>query len=77
MNQGNADELEEVEEIEAPDLLGKTLEEAQKIVKENEVELVIENETEEIDEQNIIVKEQIPNAGITIKKGSKIYIKYE
>ena len=65
------------EEIEAPDLLDKTLEEAQKIAKENEIELVIENEKEEMDKQNIIVKEQIPKAGIKIKKGSKIYIKYE
>lgn len=66
-----------VEEIQAPDLLGKTLEEAQKIAKENEIELVIENEVEELDKQNITVKEQMPKAGITVKKGSKIYIKYE
>ena len=75
VNQGNIEELEAVEKIQAPDLLGKTLEEAQKIAKENEVELVIENETEELDKQNTIVKEQVPNAGITIQKGSKIYIK--
>lgn len=77
VNQGNQDEVEEVEEIEAPDLLGKTLAEVQKIAKENEIELVIEGETEELDRQNIIVKEQIPKAGIRIKKGSKIYAKWE
>lgn len=77
VHQGNEEEVEQVEEIEAPDLLDKTLEEAQKIAKENEIELVIENEKEEMDKQNIIVKEQIPKAGIKIKKGSKIYIKYE
>lgn len=76
VSQGNEEEIEQVEEIEAPDLLEKTLEEALKITKENGIELVIENETEDLDKQNTIVREQIPRAGIKIKKGSKIYIKY-
>lgn len=77
VNQGNVEEIEAVEEIQAPDLVGKTLEEAQKIGKENEIELVLEQETEELDKKAVIVKEQTPKAGITIKKGSKIYIEYE
>lgn len=77
VNQGNIEEIETVEEIPAADLIGKTLEEAQKIAKENEVELVFENETEELDKKTAIVKEQTPKAGITIQKGSKIYIEYE
>ena len=77
MKQGNQEEVEVIEEIETPDLLGKTLEEAQKIAKESETELVIENETEEIDRQDVIVKEQVPKPGITIKKGSKIYVRYK
>lgn len=77
VNQGNQEEVEEVEEIEAPDLLGKTLAEAQKIAKENEIELVIEDEIEEMEKENVMVKEQIPKAGIRIKKGSKIYVRYE
>ena len=64
-----------VEEISTPDLVGKSLEEALKIAKENEVELVIENETEELDKQSTMVKEQVPKAGIIIKKGSKVYVK--
>ena len=77
VSQGNAEEVEVIEEIETPDLVGKTLEEALKIAKENEVELVIQNEEEEMDKQNTIVKEQVPKAGIRIKKGSKIYSIYE
>lgn len=77
VNKGNAEEVEIMEEIQTPDLLEKTLEEAQQIAKENEIELVIENEAEELDKNSIVVKKQIPNAGITIKKGSKIYIEYE
>lgn len=75
VSQGNVEEVEVIEEIETPDLVEKTLEEALKIAKESGVELVIENETEELDKQNTIIKEQIPKAGIVIKKGSKIYIK--
>ncbi len=76
VNQGNAEEVEVVEEIGAPDFVGKTLEEVSKMAKESEVELVIENEEEELDKQNTIVKEQVPKAGIIIKKGSKVYVKY-
>ena len=75
VNQGNEEEIEQIEEISAPDLIGKSLEEALKTAKENGVELVNENETEELDKQNVVITEQIPNAGITIKKGSKIYVK--
>ena len=49
---------------------------AEKIAKENGLELVIENLTEELDKQSVVVKEQTPKAGITVRKGSKIYIKY-
>ncbi len=77
VNQGNQEEVEVIEEIETPDLLGKTLAESQKIAKESEIELVIEGETEELEKQNAIVKEQVPKAGIMIKKGSKIYAKWE
>ena len=74
--QGNEEEVETVEEIEAPDLLGKTIEEALKITKESEIELVIENEIEDLDKQNTVIKEQIPKPGIKVKKGSKIYTRY-
>lgn len=75
VSKGNTEEVEEVEEVGTPDLVGKTIEEALKITKENQLELVIENETEELDKQNTIVKEQVPKAGIIIKKGSKIYVR--
>lgn len=77
VSQGNTEEIEIREQIEAPDLLGKTIEEAEKLAKENGVELVIQNEVEELDKNSAIIKEQIPKAGITIQKGSKIYIEYE
>ena len=75
VSQGNTEEVENIEQIQMPDVLGKTIEEAEKILKENGLEVVLENADETIDKKNVYVKEQMPNAGITVNKGSKIYIK--
>ena len=77
VNQGNVEEVEPVERVETPDLIGKSIKEAEKLLKESGLELIIENETEELDKDNTAVKEQVPNAGITVNKGSKVHIKYE
>lgn len=76
VNQGNQDEIEVVEQVKTPDLIGKTISEAEKIVKETGLELVIQNEIEEMDKENITIKTQTPQAGITINQGNKIYIEY-
>ena len=74
VNQGNTEEIEEIEQVETPDIIGKTIKEAENIWKENELELDIENESGELDKESVIIKEQIPKPGINIKKGSKITI---
>ena len=76
VTQGNTDEVEQIEQVQVPDLTEKTISEAQKILKDNSLEMVIENDSEELDKDNIIIKEQIPKAGITVNSASKIYIKY-
>ena len=76
VNQGNQDEIEQVEQIQTPNIEGLKIKEAEKVVKELGLELNIENDTEELDKENTIIKEQTPREGITINKGSKIYIKY-
>lgn len=76
IQQGNEEEITKKEEIQMPDLLEKTLEEAKKILKQNGLEGVIQNEIEGLDYKLNIVKEQIPKAGITINKGNKVYIEY-
>ena len=65
---------EVIEEVQTPDVLGKTLKEAEGILKENGLEAVYEVEGE-LDKENIIIKEQTPKAGIKVNKGSKIYLK--
>ena len=79
INQGNVDEVEQTEQLSTPDILGKSISDAEKILKENNLEMVIENnqdEQSEIDKENTFITEQTPNAGIVINKGSKVYIKY-
>ena len=76
VSQGNQDEIEQIEQIQTPNIEGLTIKEAEKILKENELQLSIENETEELDKENTVISEQTPKSGVIINKGSKIYIKY-
>ena len=76
VNQGNQEEVEQSEQVQVPDITGRTINEAQKILKDSSLEIVIENDSEELDKESIIIKEQIPKASITVNSGSKVYIKY-
>ena len=77
VSQGNQEEVEIREEVETPDIIGKTLNEAMKILKEYNLEIVIEDETEELNKDETIVLNQIPKPGIKINKSNKVYIKYK
>ena len=77
VNQGNTDEVEVAEQVTTPDVIGKTITEAEKIMKENGLELVVQNEEEEMDKDNSIIKTQTPQAGITINEGNKVYVEKE
>ena len=57
-----------------PNVEGKTLKEAQSILKENNLNLIINNEQEGMDKETTIVKEQTPKAKIKVKEGSSVYI---
>ena len=75
VNQGNTEEIENVEQIQTPDILNKSIKETEKILKESGLNYIIEDNTEEIDKENTYVKEQTPSAGIVVNKGSNIYLK--
>ena len=76
VEQGNKEEVEEIEKVEVPDIMGKTLSEAEKIIKEKGLEFVMQNSSKEenIDKEKVIIKNQTPSAGIILNKGNKIYI---
>lgn len=76
MSQGNQDEVDEKVEVIMPDITGNTIEEAEKILKENGIEIKINNDTEELDKKNTTVTKQIPEGGIKVYQGSCAYIEY-
>lgn len=67
-------EEEKVVEVEVPNIEGKTLNEATTILKENNLQLIINNEQDDMDKENIIIKEQTPKGGIKIRKGNSVYV---
>ena len=68
------DNEETISQVQVPDIMGKTLKEAEQILKENHLEIFIEDE--EIDKENTYVKNQIPSSGITVNEQSKVIIEY-
>ncbi len=78
VSQGNQEELEVVEEVSVPNIIGLSIKEAEKILKEVGLEMSIEGFTEEneetLDKENTIIKKQTPTEGIKINKGNKIFI---
>ena len=75
VSKGNQDEIEEIEEVEVPNIEGMSIKEAEKVLKEIGLQISIENETDELDKQTTIV-EQIPKEGVVVNKGNKIYVSY-
>ena len=63
-----------VNQVQVPDVMGKSLEEAKEILKENNLEMYLENE--EVDMENTYVKNQIPSSGITVNEQSKVVVEY-
>lgn len=74
VTQGNTDQIEKKEEIKMPNIIGKTISEAEDILKENELEIKLNNESEDLNKDEIKVKSQIPEPGIKVYKGSCVYI---
>lgn len=69
--------MENIEQVVTPDLIGKNLEEAEKVLKENGLGISSDNNYDDSNKESIFITEQIPNAGINVKKGSNVYIKCE
>lgn len=76
VNQGNEDEIEKVETVKVPNIEGISIKEAEKLIREYELEISIENDIEDLDKEKTIIVEQTPKEGIDVNKNSKIYIKY-
>ena len=76
MTKDNEKEEDIREEVEVPNIEGLTIKEAEKVLSSKYKGTNVLKEIEELDKENIIVKNQVPNAGIMVNKGSKIDITY-
>ena len=74
INQGNPEEIELKNEITVPDITGKTIEEARKILKEYKLEIFIKDYYEGMDEEKTVITNQVPQSGINVYEGSYIYV---
>ena len=62
-------------QVEVPKIEGMTIKEATKILKNLNLNLYVENGTQEIDKENTIIKEQIPKNGIKVYEKTKIIVR--
>ncbi len=76
ISKDNENEENIKEKIEMPRIIGMTVKEAEKVLKEYELNLQINTE-QEIDKEQAIIKEQVPTNGIEVYKGSNISVKIE
>ncbi len=72
-NEDNMEDSEEVKQVEVPDIIGKNISEAEKVLKENDLQLKIKNE-EVINNEELCIKNQVPQAGTVINAKSSIMV---
>lgn len=70
----DGEQTQENVEVEIPNIVGMNIKDAISTLKDVGLQINIENETEELDKENTIIKIQTPNAGIKVKQGSNIYV---
>ncbi len=74
VKQGNPEEVELKNEITVPDITGKTISEARKVLKEYKLEIYIKDYYDGLDEEKNVVSSQVPQAGINVYEGSYVYV---
>ena len=78
MQKTDLEKVEIVKQVSVPNIIGLSLKEAEKLLKEKGLEISTENQEEFgliVKEENF-VKTQIPSGGIVVNEGSKVLIEY-
>ena len=75
LTKDNEKEEDVKKQVEVPNVEGLTIKEATKILKTLNLSIQIENEPENLDKENTIIKEQVPKKGIKVYEGTKVIIK--
>ena len=64
----------EIQKVIVPNIAGMSMKEGSKLLKESNLEIVINNEQEGMDMENTIITNQTPLQGINVNVGSKVYV---
>lgn len=67
---------ENINIVVVPNIIGMNIKDAENKLKEVNLELSINNSKEDIDKDNTLITNQIPDQGIQINEGSKIYVDF-
>ena len=65
---------EEPQDVNVPDIRGKSIKEAEGLLKKIGLEIQLNTDNEDIDKVNAIICEQLPIPGVSVKQGSKITV---
>ena len=76
VTQGNQDEVEQVDQVQVPNVEGLSIKEAEKVVKDAGLEISIQNDSNELDKENTVITGQSPREGVNVNKGSKIFVEF-
>ena len=77
LKEDNEETKKETDIVTVPDIKYKTLEEAEKILKENKLNIKYENSEEKINKKEKIITSQIPSSGININSDSSVLVTIE
>lgn len=72
----NESEEDKIQSVEVPNIVGMSITDAKKILKDMGLEINVNNDIEGLDKDNTIIKSQVPNLGVKVNQGSKIYVEY-
>ena len=62
--------------VQVPNVIGMNIKDAEKVFKETNLEMSINNSQEELDKENIVITNQTPLQGINVEEGSKVYVEF-
>ena len=75
LKKDNTENLQEVSKVLVPNILGLTVKEASSILKNLNLQIVLDNPDSEIDLSSAIISEQVPKEGIEINSGKSVFCK--
>ena len=71
---GNINEEDELSDTIVQNVIGLSVNDATKVLKENNLNLVINNQQESVDKENTFIIKQVPSEGIIVKEKSNVYV---